>query len=199
MTKSNWVTAGVAAMLMIGCSSQRDPAEQALAGIDTALSAIHDSAARYSPEGLRRVEEQVAALRGNFNQGNYKEVLDAAPAVKTAVASLAEDVNAKQTAADDALAQTKQQWRTLSEEVPKLIASLHSQLDTLSKMRKLPRGVTKASVDSAMERVSSLDSTWAETTNALAKDDNYANAVMKGQAVKDNATELLRALGVKLS
>jgi chromosome segregation ATPase len=184
---------------MIACSSQRAPAEQAVAGIDTALSAIHDSAATYLPDRLHTVDEQVTALKGNLAQGNYKEVLDAAPATNAAVASLAEDVRAKQAAADSALAQTKQQWRTLSEEVPKLVASVHSQLDTLSKTRKLPKGVTKAAVESAMERAASLDSTWAEATSTLAKDDNYASAVAKGQSVKDNATELLRTLGVKSS
>ena len=199
MTKSNWVAASVAAILMIACSSQRAPAEQAVAGIDTALSAIHDSAATYSPDKLHTVEEQVSALKGNLAQGNYKEVLDAAPAANAAVASLTDDVRTKQAAADSALAQTKQQWRTLSEEVPKLVASVHSQLDTLSKARKLPKGVTKAAFESAMERAASLDSTWAEATSTLAKDDNYASAVAKGQSVKDNATELLRALGVKPS
>jgi hypothetical protein len=177
MIKSNWVAASVAAILIVACSSQRAPAEQAVAG----------------------VEEQVSALKGNLAQGNYKEVLDAAPAANAAVASLAEDVRARQAAADSALAQTKQQWRTLSEEVPKLVAGVHSQLDTLSKARKLPKGVTKASLESAMERAASLDSTWAEATSTLAKDDNYASAVAKGQSVKDNATELLRTLGVKSS
>ena len=186
-------------MLIVACSSQKAPAEHAVADIDTALSAIHDSAAIYSPDTLHTVEVQVAALKENLANGNYKEVLAAAPAANTAVASLAEDTKAKQAAADTALAQTKQQWRTLSAEVPKLIAGIHSQVDTLSKMRKMPKGVTKASLESAKTKAASLDSMWVEATNAVAKEDNYADAVAKGQAVKDSAMELMQTLGMKPS
>jgi hypothetical protein len=199
MNKSNWLVASVAAMLIFACSSQKAPAEQVVADIDSALSAIHDSAAKFSPDALHTVEAQVATLKENLAKGEYKEVLAAAPAVNTAVASLKQDAEAKQAAADAALAQTKQQWHTLDAEVPKLIAGIHSQMDTLSKMRKLPKGVTKASFESAKTEVASLDSMWAEATNTVANEDNYAGAVAKGQAVKDKATELMQALGMKPS
>jgi hypothetical protein len=198
MNKFNWLAASVAAMLMFACSSQKAPAEQVVASIDSALSAIHDSAAKYSPETLLVVEAQVATLKENLAKGNYKEVLAAAPAINVAVASLKQDADAKQAAANAALAQIKDQWHTLRAAVPKLIAGIHSQLDTLSKMRKLPKGITKASFGSAKAGAASLDSVWAEATNDVAND-NYADAVAKGQAVKVKATELMQSLGMKPS
>ncbi|MGH8140022.1 MAG: hypothetical protein ACREVV_17740 [Steroidobacteraceae bacterium] len=196
MNKSNWLAASMAAMLIFACASQKAPAEQAVSNIDAALSAIHDSAAKYAPDTLQTIEAQVATLKGDLAKGDYKAVLAAAPAVNTAVASLKQDAEAKQAAADAALAQTKQQWRALSADVPKLMADIKAQVDTLSKARKLPKGLTKASFESAKADAASLDTMWTEATTADSNED-YAGAVSKGQAVKDKAAELAHTLGVK--
>src|SRR5215470_257487 len=63
MNRLKWLAAGVAAMLMLACSSQRDPAQEAIAKIDSSLDAIHDSATKYSPDMLQSVQSQVGALK----------------------------------------------------------------------------------------------------------------------------------------
>jgi len=138
MKRSNWLAASAAAMLMLACSSQKAPAEQAIAKIDTSLEAIHDTAAKYSPDTLKSVESQVSALKQSLAKGDYSGVLTAAPAVTTAIKALREDAQTKSSEADAALAKVKQQWRTLTYEVPKLVADLHTQVDTLSSGRGLP-------------------------------------------------------------
>jgi hypothetical protein len=198
MKRSNWLAAGAAAMLMLACSSQKDPAEQAIANIDSSLDAIHDTAAKYSPDTLKSVEAQVSTLKQSFAKGDYSGVLAAAPAVTTAVKALRQDAQTKSSEADAALAKVKQQWRTLTYEVPKLVADLHTQMDTFSKGRGLPKGVTKASFASAKDGVASLDAMWSDANNTVSTGD-YAGAVTKGQAVKDKATELMHTLGMKPS
>jgi len=198
MKRSNWLAAGAAAMLMLACSSQKDPAEQAIANIDSSLDAIHDTAAKYSPDSLKSVEAQVSTLKQSFAKGDYSGVLAAAPAVTTAVKALRQDAQTKSSEADAALAKVKQQWRTLTYEVPKLVADLHTQMDTFSKGRGLPKGVSKASFASAKDGVASLDAMWSDANNTVSTGD-YAGAVTKGQAVKDKATELMHTLGIKPS
>jgi len=198
MNRSIWVGAALAALLIAACSSQRDPAEQAIAKIDNTMAAIHDSAAKYAPETLPGVEAQVAAIKQTFAKGDYEGVLAQAPAVNTAVSNLRSDANAKQSAADAEQAKVKQQWRTLTYEVPKLVAGLHTQVDTLSSGHGLPRGVTKASFATAKDGVASLDAMWTDANNTVSTGD-YAGAVTKGQAVKDKATELMHTLGMKPS
>jgi hypothetical protein len=198
MKRSNWLAAGAAAMLMLACSSQKDPAEQAIANIDSSLDTIHDTAAKYSPDTLKSVEAQVSTLKQSFAKGDYSGVLAAAPAVTTAVKALRQDAQTKSSEADAALAKVKQQWRTLTYEVPKLVADLHTQMDTFSKGRGLPKGVSKASFASAKDGVASLDAMWSDANNTVSTGD-YAGAVTKGQAVKDKATELMHTLGIKPS
>ena len=198
MNRSIWVGTALAALLIAACSSQKDPAEQAITKIDNTMAAIHDTAVKYAPETLPGVEAQVAAIKQTYAKGDYDGVLAQAPAVITAVSNLRSDANAKQSAADAEQAKVKQQWRTLTFEVPKLVAGLHTQVDTLSSGHGLPKGVTKASFATAKDGVASLDAMWTDANNTVSTGD-YAGAVTKGQAVKDKATELMHTLGMKPS
>ena len=51
-----WLMAAMMAMLIVGCANQKAPAEQAVAGAESALSAIRDTAAevRAGPAGSGR-------------------------------------------------------------------------------------------------------------------------------------------------
>ena len=198
MNRSIWITAGFATLLVSACSSQKEPAEQAINKIDNTMAMIHDSAAKYSPDSLPGVEAQVTAIKQTYAKGDYAGVLAQAPAVNTAVSTLRSDTGTKQSAAESELAKVKQQWRTLSAEVPKLVAGLHTQVDSLSGGKSLPKGVTKASFATAKDGVTSLDAMWTDATNTVSNGD-YAGGVTKGQAVKDKATELMHTLGMKPS
>ncbi len=198
MKTSLWLAAGVAAMLMLACSSQKQPAQDALNRMENTLDSIHDAASKYAPDTLKSVEEQVQAVKQSFDKGDYAAVLAATPNVNAAIVSLRKDANEKQAAADAAVAKVKQEWRNLSAEVPKLVAGLHSQVDALSSGRGLPKGVTKASFATIKDGVASLDTMWTDANNAVSSGD-YAGAVTKGQAVKDKATELMHTLGMKPS
>jgi hypothetical protein len=198
MNRFVWLLGSLLATLVVACSSVKGPAEEVITRMDTKLGAIHDSAAKYSPDALQTVEAQVASVKQSYAKGDYTGVLAAAPAVNTAIANLKRDTDSKQSDADAALAKVKQQWRTLSGEVPKLVEGLHTQVDTLSKSKSLPRGVTKAGFASAKDGVASLDEMWTDANNQVSSGD-YAGAVTKGQAVKDKATELMQSLGMKSS
>jgi hypothetical protein len=197
MKRLNWLAASVVAMLMFACSSQKDPAEQAIAKIDGALDAIHDTAAKYAPDTLQAVQAQVATIKQSYAKGDYAAVLAAAPTVNTAIANLKQDAGAKSAEADAALAKVKQQWRNLTYEVPKLVADLHTKVDSLATSKSLPKGVTKTSLSSAKDGVASLDQMWSDANNTVSSGD-YAAAVTKGQAVKDKATELMHSLWMKV-
>lgn len=198
MKKSLFIAASFAALLLLGCSREKGPAEDVVASIDASFAAAHDLAAKYVPEELQSVDTQVATLKGNLAKGDYKSVLASAQAVNTAVAKLKQSAEAKQAEAEAALAQTKQTWRGLGTDVPKMMAAIKGRVDAVSKSGKLPKGVTKAAFESIKTKIASLDATWTEATNALANEANedYATAVAKGQSVKDQATEIMHTLGI---
>ncbi len=188
-----WLLTTLAALLLFGCSMDKGPAEQAVASAETSLAAVRDMAQKYVPDQLQAVETQLGTVKDSLAKGDYKAVLAAAPALTTAISSLKDAAAQKQAEAEAALNKAKEDWGPLSTDVPKMVASLKTHVDELSKAHHLPKGVTKKDVESAKSGLTTMDSTWTDATNASTSGD-FVTAVSKAQAVKDQATQIMQSL-----
>src|SRR5256885_13930574 len=92
--QSGWVLA-VAAVVVVGCANQKTPAEQAVAGAETALAAVRDDAQKYVPDQLQAVDSQLAALKDSLAKGDYRAALTGAPTVNSAIRSLKDAAEGK--------------------------------------------------------------------------------------------------------
>jgi predicted small secreted protein len=193
---SVFLLAALAAVLLVGCNTQKGPAEQAVANAQAALDAVRDDAQKYAPEQLGGVEAKLSDMKGAFQQGNYAGVLAAAPGLTAAIASMKDAAAAKKVEAEQALAKAKDDWGPASAAVPKMVDDIAKRVETLSKSKKLPKGVTKDSLAAAKTAVDSMKSTWADATNASSSGD-YTTAMAKAQSVKDKAAELMKSLDMK--
>ena len=193
--QSVWLLATLAAVLVVGCANQKAPAEQAVAGAETALAAVRDDAQKYVPDQLQAVDSQLAALKDSLTKGDYKSVLTGAPTLNSAISSLKDAAEAKKADAEAALAKAKDAWGPLSAEVPKMVDAIQSRVTALSKSHHLPKGVTKDGLASAKSGVDSLKSMWSDASNASASGD-FTTAVSKAQAAKDKAAEITKSLGM---
>jgi hypothetical protein len=190
-----WLMAAMMAMLIVGCANQKAPAEQAVAGAESALSAIRDTAAKYAPEQLATVDAQLASLKDALSKGDYKAVMAGAPALTAAIGSLKDSAAAKAADAEAAMAKAKDAWGAMSTDVPKMVAALQSRVDMLSKSHHLPAGVSKDALASAKSGLDSIKSTWTDATAAASSGD-FTTAMAKGSAVKDQATAIMQSLGM---
>jgi len=186
---------GLAAVLVVGCANQKGPAEQAVAGAETALAAVRDDAQKYVPDRLQALDAQLAALKDSLAKGDYRAVLTGAPTLNSAISSLKDAAEAKKADAGAALARAKDAWGPLSTEVPKMVDATENRVTALSKSHHLPKGVTKDRLAAAKSGVDSLKSMWSEASSASASGD-FTTAVTKAQAVKDKAAEIMRSLGM---
>ncbi|HEY0767831.1 MAG TPA: hypothetical protein VGD47_07720 [Steroidobacteraceae bacterium] len=193
--QSVWLLATLAAVLVVGCANQKAPAEQAVAGAETALAAVRDSAQKYAPDQLQAVESQLTGLKDSLAKGDYKAVLTGAPTLNSAISAMKDAAEAKKADAEAALAKAKDAWGPISAEVPKTVDSIQSRVDALSKSHHLPKGVTKDSLASAKSGVDSLKSMWSDASSAASSGD-FTTAVTKAQAVKDKAAEIMKSLGM---
>jgi hypothetical protein len=193
---SFWMLAALAAVFIIGCQNQRAPAEQAIAAAESALTSIRDMATRYAPDQLQSVDAQLNGVKDSFAKGDYKGVLAAIPALNTAIGSLKDTATAKQQEAAAASEKAKDAWGPLSSDVPKMVDAISSRVDILSKSHHLPKGVTKDTLAAAKSGLDSMKSAWSDASNAATSGD-YTTAVSKGQAVKDQASQIMQSLGMK--
>ena len=195
---SVWLLATLMAAVLVGCASDKAPAEQAVANAETSLAQIRDMAQKYAPDQLQAVDAQFNGIKDSLNKGDYKGVMAAVPGLNSAISGLKDAATAKQADAEAAAAKAKDAWGPMSTDVPKMVDAIQSRVDILSKSHHLPHGVTKDSLAAAKSGLDSMKSAWSDASNAATSGD-YTTAATKGQAVRDQAAQIMQSLGMSSS
>jgi len=190
-----WLLTAMLAVLVVGCANQKGPAEQAIASAETALAAVQDQAQKYVPDQLQAVQAQIASAKDALAKGDYKAVLAAAPAITAAIGSLKDAAAAKAADAEAAMAKAKDAWGAMSTDVPKMVEAIQSRVDILSKSHHLPANVSKDTLAAAKSGLDSMKSAWGDAAAAASSGD-YVGAMSKAQAVKDQAAQIMKSLGM---
>ena len=58
-----FVALTAAALALAGCANHKDPAEKAIAQIESSLAEVRPDAEKYAPEDLKGLDESVATLK----------------------------------------------------------------------------------------------------------------------------------------
>lgn len=190
--RSTFVTALVATLALAGCANQMEPAQKALAEVESTLSTTGADAAKYVPDQLKSVNDKLGELKAAFDKKDYKTVITGAPALLTEAKGLADAAAAKKKEFMEAL---NGQWTTLSSALPQQVTEIETRLGVLDKARKLPDGITKDTVTNAKAGLEQAKTLWGEATAAFGAG-NLEEAVTKANGVKARADELVSVLGI---
>jgi chromosome segregation ATPase len=185
----------IVALLVAGCSGQKEPATQAVNAVETSINAMREDASKYASEQYAQLQASLASLKDSLSKGDYKTVLANAPALSSQISTLQQTVDQKKTEAQAAMAAATTQWQALSADVPKMVDAIQSRVDILSQSKKLPKNVTQAQFDSAKEGLFKLKETWGQASSLFSAGDPVA-AAAKAQTAKDSGMEILKALGM---
>ena len=188
----SFVAFAVVALVAAGCANQMEPAKKAIADIEAAVAAAGDDAAKYIPDEVSAVNDKVASLKAQFDKKDYKGVVAAAPAVLAQAQALAASAAAKKIESMDAL---NAEWGSLAASVPQAVAAIQSRVDILSKSKKLPAGIDKATLESTKAGLAEANTLWTQATAAQSSGD-LEQAVGLGRQTKEKADGLLAALGM---
>jgi hypothetical protein len=184
---ARYLVFGVAALLLAACSSQMQPARQAIDDISSAVAATSDEAAKYIPEQLSDVQHKLADLNATYDKKDYATVLTEAPAVLTEAKGLPAAAAAKKEEIAKALAT---EWTQLSASVPQLVTSVKTRIDALSKSRRVPKDVNLSAAKSGLQ-----DATMSwDQAQAAFKVGNVAAAVAAAKEAKTKAEAAASAL-----
>ena len=152
-----------ASLFVAGCASrQMEPARKAIADIENAVTSAGTEPAKYAPDALKDVDDQLAALKTRFEKKDYAGVLDSAPATLMAARNLPA-VAARRKA--ELHAQLRDDWATLSSVVPKEIEDVRVRVDDLAARKKVPAGVTQAMLASARQGIDDARALWERAVN----------------------------------
>ena len=185
------LTVAVLVAVALGaCSSAKAPAEQAIKAAEEALNASKAEAMKYIPDQVRSVEDALKAAKDSLAKGDYAGATSAA----TAVAAKAKDLVS---AAAAKKVELTKGWEEQSAELPKMIADIKSRVAALSRSKKLPKGMDKATFESAQSGLEEVSNAWNEASQTF-KQGNLADAFAKAKGAKEKATEIMSILGMKV-
>ena len=195
MTTLRNKTAGIlamAAVLLLGaCANQMEPAQKAIAGIDSAVSAAAPDAGKYIPDQLAAVQKKLADLKTSFDNKDYATVLTTAPALLTEAQGLLGAAMLKKDAVVKAMSS---EWPAMAAALPGLVASVSSKVAALAKSKHLPAGVDLATAKASIADAGSL---WSKAQAAFAAG-NIEEAVNTAKDVKAKAEAAAAAIKLKL-
>ena len=183
-------------LLATGCAQQKAPATKALYQIEASLKDIKDDAAKYAPDGLKSIESQISNLKESLDKKEYGNVLAGTPQLEKAVGSLKDAVAAGKAEARHAADAAKSEWASLSTAVPKMVDTIQARVDTLSKSKHLPFGVSKDEFAGSKSALESMKSLWAEATKDF-KTGNEIEATHKAKTVQGMGAEIMDKLKIK--
>jgi hypothetical protein len=183
----------LAAIMLVACAGQREPAQKMLSDIDAAVNAASSEAAKYVPERLIDVQTKLGDLKSAFKRQDYQAVVKAAPPVLLEAQGLANEAAAKKVEVMKAL---NDQWTSLSGAVPGSLTAIRNRIDLLSKKssRKMAAGIDLNAAKSDLGDATSL---WSKAQGAFGNG-NMDEAVKAANAAKGKLDALAATLKVEL-
>jgi len=176
----------ILALLAAGCS--KAPAEAALKVADEAVAKVKPEAEKYVPEQFNALTASVADARAKFDAKDYKGALAAAQEIP---AKADEAMKAAAAKKDELM----KQWADLQGSLPTVVQGLTEKITGLAAMKKLPKGVDAAMVETAKTSLADVTSGWTAATAAYTEGD-ITGAIAKAGDVKMKAESLSKMLEV---
>jgi len=183
------------ALALAACANHKEPAEKAIAQVESALAEIRADAEKYAPEDLKGLDESIATLKRGFGNKRYSEVLTAQPSVASAVTALKETIAKAKADSEEILAAAQAEWTELNASVPPLVDAIQGRVDTLTKSRKLPKDVDKPTFETIKTDFETVKTDWTSATQEFTAG-AAADAVRKGRAARAKAEEIQAKLGM---
>jgi hypothetical protein len=190
------VTLAFSTLVLGACANQKEPAEKAVAQVESALAEFRADAEKYAAEELKPVDESVTMLKKNLAGKDYNAVVTGAPAVASSVRELKETVAKKKADAEATIAAAQAEWSELNTSVPQMIEAIQSRVDVLTKSRKLPKNVDKATFETIKTSFETMKADWTQAASDFSSG-MAADAVRRARSIKAKGDEILTQLGMK--
>jgi hypothetical protein len=136
-----------AALLLVACANQMEPAKQAIANIESAIAAATD-ASKYVPDQLAAVQAKLADLKAAYDRQDYKAVLSGSPAVLSDAQGL---LGATMLKKETVVKAATEEWAGLAGSVPGMLTAVTNRAKQLGKSSHPPAGVDMAAAKSAVD------------------------------------------------
>jgi hypothetical protein len=181
-----------AAILIVACTNQMEPAKNDLNAINSTLTAATPDAQKYIPDQLATAQSDAAKLSASYDKKDYAAVVAGAPAVLAEVNGLAGAAGAKK---DETLKALGTEWRSLAASIPLSVTAVQTRIDALSKTKHVPKDVD---LGAAKSNLGDATSAWDKAQSAFGSG-NAQDAVAAATDAKGKVESAAAALKLNLA
>src|SRR3954471_19329542 len=183
---------------MFACTNQKEPAEKAVAQVESSFAEVRADAEKYAAEEFKDVNDSVENLKKNLARKDYGSVVRQAPPGNAAINTLKTTVEQRKADTEQMMAAATTEWNEITATVPGMVDSLQKRVDQLGKTHRYPKGLDKAGFDTAKTDFENLKTGWTSASSQFTEG-KVAEALRKARAIKAQGEDLAKRLEAKLS
>jgi hypothetical protein len=187
----------MAALILVACASQKEPAQKLIADIESTLAASSADESKYAADKLYDVQYRLGRLKLYFDNQDYAAVVAGGPEVLRLAQGLAPVAAAEKTRI---LEELNDQWTGLATSLPGEVTAIHERIDTLSaKANKKQTQAQTQAIDLEAAKTGAGDATalWTKAQAAFAAG-NLGEAVSTAKDAKEKVEASAASLKLEL-
>jgi len=177
-------------VMLMACASDKKPAELAMQAAEQAVNAAKAEAVKLVPDQAAALEAALASAKDKMAKKEYKEALAEAQALP----AKAKEV---QTAAKAKKDELTKKWTELTQEFPQMVEAIQGKVDSLEKLKKLPKDMTAEKLAQAKSGLDAIKADWAKAQESF-KSGSIADALAVAATIKEKGVKAMEALGISL-
>ncbi len=196
MTRKTSLALALIPLLLVACTdAAKAPAEAALKTGEAAVASITEEVSKLAPVQVQAAKEALSNAKALAAKQDYKAALAAAGEITGKVKEAAAAAQAKKEEAARALTAAQKAFADSIATLPAHATAIKAKLATLGKAKKLPKGITKATLAEAKTGAAALEEGLAKL-KARAETD-VTGALAEAGELQRKAAELAKKLQIK--
>jgi predicted outer membrane protein len=194
MTKA-FMTAALAALCLgvAACASQKEPAEQALAAVESKFKESSSEIQKYLPERHAEIEASVASLRESMSNESYGDVVAEARQVQE---SLKRAIGESRVRRAQLLVEMESEWDEMAKSMPAMVAAMDKKIS--SQRGRPPKDMTGDEWKQTIAEYDAARDAWGKAAAGLTRA-NFEESVLAARDSKAKIAAIMEKLGVKPS
>lgn len=196
ITGSKAFRAAALAALLLGlaaCASQKEPAEAALAALETKFSETGAEIQKYLPERYAEVEASIASLRESIAAQDFGDVVAGAAAAEDGLRRAVADARIKRA---QVLVEMESEWAEMTKSMPEMIAAMDKKIT--AQRGRPPQGMTAEAWKQTIAEYDAARDAWSRAAAEMTSK-TFEATVLAARDAKAKIAAIMDSLGAKSS
>ena len=196
ITGSKAFRAAALAALLLGlaaCASQKEPAEAALAALETKFKETGAEIQKYLPERYAEVEASIASLRESVAAQDFGDVVAGAAAAEDNLRRAVADARIKRA---QVLVEMESEWAELTKSMPEMIAAMDKKIT--AQRGRPPQGMTAEAWKQTIAEYDAARDAWSRAAAEMTSQ-TFEATVLAARDAKAKIAAIMDSLGAKAS